>query len=388
MAKTTKKTTTRKRTAAKKAPVKKAAGKKKVTKVTKSKAKASTRSKAIPKDGIVRPTRNRTAYMMFVKDVRKNTQDSNPDMSFVDVTREVANQWQALSKRERKPFEARAATDKVRYTGEVEAFREEYPDEPLTIKKKKRQKKLKGPKKARSAYVFYTIEARPGVQEKNPDLDFGEITKRVAQAWNKLTDKQKKKYEKLATIDRGRYEEEAAIFNEEHPEVARRKKKAKKNAPKKARSAYLYFTMERRAPLKVENPEMVFGDLTRLVAEEWGDLSDSRKGKFQKLADADKKRYATEMEGYTPMTDAELDAEEANSKKRKRTGPKRPRTAYVYFTIDQRPGMQAENQELKFGEITRLLAADWKVITDTDREKYDEQAAADKIRYKRDVDAQ
>lgn len=403
MAKTTKKSNATRKTAEKKKTtpsttaktVAKTAAKPKVTKVTKTKAavKASSKkpiarkAKAAPTEGIVRPTRNRTAYMMFVKDVRASVQTENPEMSFVDVTREVANKWGALSKKEKKPYEARAAADKERYDREVAAFREEYPDEPLTIKKKKRTPKLKGPKKARSAYVFYTIEARPGVSAANPDMDFGEVTKQVAADWNKLSDKAKSKYEKLAEEDKSRYEEEAKGFNEEHPEVAARKRRAKKGAPKKARSAYLYFTMERRPQIKAENPEMEFGELTRLVAQEWSNLSDAGKRKFEKLASDDKGRYDSEMEGYTPPTDEELDAEMEGSKKRKRTGPKRARTAYVYFTIDQRPNVQAENPEMKFGEITKLLANDWKALSESDRSKYDEMAAADKERYQRECDA-
>lgn len=397
MAKTTKKSSTA-RSNNNKTAVKKtnnaAAGKKKVTKVTKTKAKVKAAAPKVVKraasskdNKIDRPTRNRTAYMMFVKDVRASVQEENKEMSFVDVTREVANKWQALSKKERKPYEGRAAADKERYEREVAAFREEYPDEPLTVKKKKRTPKLKGPKKARSAYVFYTIDARPGVQNENPDMDFGEITKRVAASWNKLNAKQKRKYEQLAEEDKSRYENEASSFNDEHPEVAARKKRAKKGAPKKARSAYLYFTMERRPELQGQNSEMAFGELTRLVADEWKGLSDAGKKKFEKLAEADKKRYDEEMSGYTPPTDEELDAELEGSKKRKRSGPKRPRTAYVYFTIDQRPNVQADNPDLKFGEITKLLAEEWKGLSESDRGKYDEQASADKERYQRECEA-
>jgi len=391
MAKTTKKKTStsarQRKTATKKTAT--TAGKKKVTKVKKTKVKASRKTaKPIAKEGIVRPQRNRTAYMWFVKDVRSKTQEDNPEMSFVDVTREVANKWQALSKRERKPYEEHAGTDKERYDREVADFREQYPDEPLTVKKKKRTAKLKGPKNGRSAYVFYTIDARPSVQNDNPDLDFGEITKRVAASWKKLSPKQKRKYDDMATKDKARYRKEAAAFNEEHPEVAKRKKRAKKNAPKKARSSYLYFTMERRPQLKSENADMEFGELTRLVAEEWSNLSDAGKHKFEKLAAADKKRYDEEMAAYTPPTDEELDAEEEGSRKRKRTGPKRPRTAYVYFTIDQRPNVQADNPEMKFGEITKILGEEWKSLSENDREKYVEQAEADKLRYERECEAQ
>lgn len=361
--------------------LKKTAGKPSAVKKTATKPKAGNAS-------IDRPTRNRTAYMMFVKDIRTKTQNENPEMSFIEITKEVANRWQALSAREKKPFEDRAAKDKTRYETEVTAFRESYPDEPLTIKKKKRVAKVKGPKKARSAYVFYTIEQRPTLKESNPELDFGELTKRVADGWNNLSDADKVRFEKMATEDRVRFEEENKIFNEEHPEVARRRKKARKNAPKKARSAYLYYTKDIRPTIAKSNPEKGFGELTKLVADQWSKLSDAQKKKYEKLAADDRKRFEAEMAGYTAPTDEELDADEEGKRKRKtKTGPTRARTAYVYFTMDRRPQAQKDNPEMKFGDITKILAEEWKKLSDAEKGKYNEQHDADKIRYENELAA-
>lgn len=414
MTKTTanKSTTTAKKPAAstqakKTAPSKPAAAEKKKAPASKSNATKSTKApkpelkktagKAVAKkvskpksanSAIQRPTRSRTAYMMFVKDVRTKTQNENPQLGFVDVTKEVANRWQALSAREKKPFEDRAAKDKARYESDVAKFRESYPDEPLTIKKKKRVPKLKEPKKVRSAYVYYTKEQRPKLKEAHPDLDFGQLTQHVAEGWNKLTDAQKAKYEALSTEDRVRFEEEHKAFNEEHPEVARRKKKARKNAPKKARSAYLYYTKDIRPTIAKSNPELGFGDLTKLVAEQWAKLSDAQKKKYEKLAADDRKRFESEMESYTPPTDEELDADEDGKRKRKhKTGPTRARTAYVYFTMDRRPEVQQANPEMKFGEITKILAAEWGKLSDAAKGKYNEQHDADKVRYENEVAA-
>lgn len=380
-------------------PAAEAAGKKKVVKATQAKAKASTpkavsktatsnKKKAAPKNaGITRPTRSRTAYMMFVRSIRTKTQTDNPNMSFVDVTKEVANRWQALSGRERKPFEDQAAKDKIRYDGEVKAFRESYPDEPLTIKKKKRVAKVKGPKKARSAYVFYTIEKRPELKAKHADLDFGQLTQRVADGWNQLSEAQKAPYEAQAAADKTRFDGENKDFNEAHPEVARRRKKARKNAPKKARSAYLYYTQEVRPTVSAANPGIGFGELTKLVAAQWAKLSDAQKKKYEKQATDDKKRYDTEMEGYVPPTEEELDAEEGKRKRKSPEGPTRPRTSYVYFTMDQRSKIQSEHPEMKFGEITKLLAEEWRGLNENQKGKYVEQAEADKTRYTNEVAA-
>jgi hypothetical protein len=392
------KTTNTKKTATK-ATTTKTAGKA-APKTVNTKAKATVKPKAkagaakiakpikrVANSDIVRPTRNKTAYMMFVKEQRKATQDANPDMGFVEITKDIAERWGKLSATQLKPFQASAAQDKVRYEKEVTEFRANHPDEPLTIKKKKRVAKLKGPKKARSAYVFYTTERRSDVQAKNPKLEFGDVTKHIAEEWNKMSDNQKAKYEVQAKADKIRFEAENDEFNSAHPEVKKRKLKAKKSQPKKARSAYLFYTMEKRTDFKNANPDKSFGDLTKLVADDWSKISAAQKKKFEKLADEDRKRYEQEMSNYVRPTDDELDAQIAAEpkKKAKKEGPKRPRSAYLFYTTSERPKFQKDHPELKFGDITREIAVGWKGLTDKAKGKFDEMAKNDQVRYQREM---
>lgn len=372
--------------AAKAAPAKAAPVKSKVA--TKAKAtKAPVKAKAVKPTkvadaSIERPVRNRTAYLLFVKDNRKNTQTDNPNMDFAAVTKDIAERWGNLTDAQRQPYLDRAAADKERYEGEVAAFREAHPDEPLTIKKKKRVIKLKGPKKARSAYVFYTKEVRQSIQDANPDADFGTITKQIAAQWAKVTDQQKVKYQKLADEDQIRYEAENNEFNEAHPEVKRRKMKVKKSQPKKVRSAYLYFTMEKRASFKEAHPDKDFGGLTKLVADDWKKLSAAQKKKYEKLQDEDRKRYETEMQSYKRPTDEELDADEP--RKKQKTGPKRPNSAYLFYTQSERAKITAAggNKDRAFADITKEIATSWKALSERERSKFQEMAKADQDRYK------
>jgi leucyl aminopeptidase (aminopeptidase T) len=291
-----------------------------------------------------------------------------------------------LTDAQRKTFEARAIKDKERYDAEVAQFRADHPGEPLTIKKKKRIVKLKGPKNARSAYVFYTKEHRQTIQTQNPDSDFGTITKMIADSWNALNAAQKVKFDKLAEADRVRFEAENKAFNQEHPEVKRRKVRAKKGAPKKPRSAYLFYTMEKRASFKAANPEMDFGALTKLVADDWGKLSAAQKKKFEKLAEDDKARHADELKNYVAPTDEELDAAEPVHKK-KRVGPKRPRSAYLFFTVAERPKVMAEDASLKFGDVTKKIAETWNALSAREKSKFEDQAKADQERYNLECEA-
>lgn len=367
----------------------KASSKTKTKTKTKTKAKAKVKVVVIADETLVRPTRSRTSYMMFVKDTRKKTQTDNPDMSFADITRDVAMRWRGLSDRERKKYDARAAKDKIRYQGEVAKFREAHPGQPLIIKKKKRVPKIKGPKRARSAYVFYTIAKRPGLKDENTEMDFGALTKLVAKGWNELSENGRKQYEKMSGEDKTRYSVEIKDFNIAHPEIAMRKKRRRKDAPKKARSAYLFYTMEKRSVFSAEHPNTSFGELTQMVAESWKSLSAAQRKQYEKQATSDRSRYENEMESYVPMTDAQIDAEiEASgkkSKKRRKDGPKHARSAYLYFTMEERPKARVDHPEKKFGEITQILANAWNELEDGDKGAYNKLAIADKARYEEEL---
>eukprot|EP01036_Dinobryon_divergens_P052793 gene52793-70571_t len=64
--------------------------------------------------------------------------------------------------------------------------------------------------------------------------------------------------------------------------------KKDKNAPRKCRTAYIFYTEETRAALKEENPEAGFGELSKLAGERWKVLSAEEKGKYEGMAERDK----------------------------------------------------------------------------------------------------
>ena len=401
-----KKTTTTKTKAAKKATkatVTKKAGKKTASKTktaTKAKAKGGAKKLSIAAKKTTKatkktkaansaptpPKRSCSPYLFFVKDERPKVVEEHSDFSFVEITQEVARRWKAASKREREKYEKLAAADKERYQAEVAEFREKYPEMPLTKpSKQKAPPAPKAPKKARSAYVFFTKEARPRLSQANPDMAFGELTKLVAEEWGNISKKDLAKYQKMADEDKKRYAEEMEAFNKEHPEAERRRKRRRKDAPTKPRSAYVFYTKEKRSVLAEKFPDLEFGELTRKVAEKWNALSTAGKAKYEKMAEKDKARYEEEMASYVPPTDAELDAEEAAARKRRKEGPTRARSAYLFYTMDKRAEVKEENPELKFGEITQILSKGWADLTD--RSKYEEMAEADKERYRTEMAA-
>jgi hypothetical protein len=78
------------------------------------------------------------------------------------------------------------------------------------------------------------------------------------------------------------------------PKKGRKSKRSESGEPKKALSAFMYFSMGRRPILKEENPDWAFGDFGKVMGAEWGKMSDADKAPYTKQAESDKQRYAGE----------------------------------------------------------------------------------------------
>ena len=106
---------------------------------------------------------------------------------------------------------------------------------------------------------------------------------------------------------------------------ATRKKKAKKdpNAPKKALTAYFFFTAEMRAKFKEQGTSMSITEFAKEMGRLWKDeTSAADKERFEEMARKDKERYASDMASYSP---ADGDASSPSAKKQR--APSKPKVA-------------------------------------------------------------
>lgn len=108
-----------------------------------------------------------------------------------------------------------------------------------------------------------------------------------------------KKWNALAEKDKVRYEKEMSTYVPME-EPGGKKKKAKKdpNAPKRNMSAYFLYSIDARPQVKESNPDASFGEIARIISQQFKDLSSKEKSKWEKKAEADKERYQREMAEY------------------------------------------------------------------------------------------
>ena len=68
------------------------------------------------------PKRNMSAYFLYSMFARPQVKNDNPEASFGEIARIISAQFKALSEKERKKWEKKAADDKERYQAEMQDY--------------------------------------------------------------------------------------------------------------------------------------------------------------------------------------------------------------------------------------------------------------------------
>lgn len=61
--------------------------------------------------------------------------------------------------------------------------------------------------------------------------------------------------------------------------------------------------------------------------------------------------------------------------------PKRGISPYFHFSAKRRPELKAAHPETSFGDLTKMVAAEWNTMQDADKAPFNKLAADDKARY-------
>ena len=112
-----------------------------------------------------------------------------------------------------------------------------------------------------------------------------------------------------------------------------------------------------------------------------GDSSKSAKKRKSEPSPTAPKKKPTKANAATD------DSKKPKPKKQKKdpNAPKRPTTAYFYFINEHRDRIKSENPDATFGEIGKLLGAEYKKLSAEDKARYEAKNAADKERYESEM---
>lgn len=267
-------------------------------------------------------------------------------------------------------------------------------------------KPVKSETKTKSAKAAPATTEKPKVEKtEKPKAEKAEKT--VAP---KVEKTEKPKVEKAKT-EKPKADKAVAPKTEksEKSEAPKSKKSSKKTAvvaqpvvqypeaPLAKRSAYAFFTQDKRNALGKENPDAKFGDLTRIVAKEWNTMTAAAKKTYEAMADKDVKRYETEKAKWDEEVkklggvpdDVMRSAREMKKLRKKKNKkvvkpPKNARNAYVFFTIEKREQLKGES--LSFKEMANRLSDEWKKVSEADKARFEKLSKEDHVRYTEAMD--
>jgi len=157
------------------------------------------------------------------------------------------------------------------------------------------------PRGRMSAYAFFVQTTREEHKKKHPNENvvFAEFSRKCADRWKTMSDKEKQRFHGLADKDRKRYESEMAHYQPPKGEKGKKRKRTKDpNAPKRALSAFFWFCNDERPKVRVTMPDSSVGDVAKELGRRWADVGAQVKSKYEALAAKDKARYEKDIKAY------------------------------------------------------------------------------------------
>ncbi|CAM9097412.1 unnamed protein product [Chrysoparadoxa australica] len=165
----------------------------------------------------------------------------------------------------------------------------------------------------------------------------------------------------------------------------KRKKHSQKKAPgapKRGRTAYILFTIDKRPAVKASMPPgpTHSREIAKRLGELWRGLDDESKQVYEDKAKRDKERYTRELRFY------EGPLKVPKERRKDYNAPKRGMSAFLQYSSEMRAQMKSRNPNATNAEISKLLGVEWKQLSDEEKAPYKAKADKDGERYRREME--
>ena len=415
--------------------------------------------------------RARNSYTIFLMEQYKKEKEEDPDfkMNIVEYRKKCDKKWKKLSDSEKEKYENLSEKEREKYKNDVEQIRILFFDQnkegvtayriflneklrnafendadPKEVKKeaskewanmsneeKNEWKKKKKDndnwwercKKTRNVNA-YSVFIQRKFEELKKDDENGQITlKSISKFWNKLSDKEKKKYKDYANEINEERRKAKDIYEITHgiqparpagayklflSQVAKEGKlKGKRNPLAEGKKLWdslddnereYYLKISHRVHLCYVYKKMKFKEYQRKLTPirpltarslffkqlKGTDLPEGSKNfmefankKWDDLSEKEKKKY---------IEKAEEEKEKFEKKKNRNPEkifnyPQKALSAFNFFIKENAPDMKDENPDLSGGEVIKKLSQDWNEMPEKQKAKYNKKAEKDKKRF-------
>lgn len=168
---------------------------------------------------------------------------------------------------------------------------------------KAQARRLKMPKRNRSAYFLFSMDTRAKIKAESPvQLTPLEMQAKVSQYWKELSFDEKQKYEQRAKEEKLQYlANMERFYSTLTPETIA---KSQTNRPKKPMSAYAHFVKDIKTDLKKENPRLIMQEILHIASDKWRCLAKETRVMYEERAKIDKEQYMAET-GRLNLSDSD-----------------------------------------------------------------------------------
>jgi len=165
--------------------------------------------------------------------------------------------------------------------------------------------------------------------------------------------------------------------------VKRARAKKPVDAPRRPKSAYMFFLAEFREKWKTENPDSKrVSEVAVAAGDTWRDLSASERAVYEEKSRASKDAYKDLIAEYEKEHPKPL----ARVKKERAPGElKRPQSAYFFFLAVFREQFkeQHKGEVIPVSVVGKAAGEKWKQLTPEERRPYEDLSTASKNEYAR-----
>mmetsp|Transcript_17372 Transcript_17372/g.32965 ORF Transcript_17372/g.32965 Transcript_17372/m.32965 type:complete len:396 (-) Transcript_17372:53-1240(-) len=197
---------------------------------------------------------------------------------------------------------------------------------PKKAAKAKYKKAPGAPKRFKSSFMFYSEMRHKTLRNQSDDKKVlaSDIAKIVSTEWKSLKPHEKKEYEAKASEDRDRYYKEKAAYKGpwKIPNVK------DPRAPKKAQSAFLAFSNERRKTIAEANPGMGNAEISGVLSKLWKESPLEVKNKYREREVEERKKFKAALAEWSKQSSMSQQSEssdedevESPSNEHEHTGP-------------------------------------------------------------------
>ncbi|OAD76809.1 hypothetical protein PHYBLDRAFT_93327, partial [Phycomyces blakesleeanus NRRL 1555(-)] len=158
-------------------------------------------------------------------------------------------------------------------------------------------------KRPPNAYLLFNRFMRSKLLKVNPNLSVAEISKSVSAQWKELSEKERKPYNQEASRLKQEHMDMHPNFTTPQlkvrdPRGRKKKRLTHPTAPKHPMSGFLFFAGSVRQEIALQRPSASVGDVSKIIAGKWRELTDAERNPWCLRATEDKGRYAREMQEF------------------------------------------------------------------------------------------